>query len=477
MSVINRNTSSHEVFDSDSDLEIYSPFYSSDEEELSSPIKTLNIHDIIIAVAKAMGYKSDENGVCNGISSMGMRAAMLRKEGFFNRRIEDITQLFHKHLMIYDPLNTLAKSPDKLFSEDNQIALAIFQAVEQEISGNLVLLNDLLPFFDGIELFQQMKLDPDLFEKGKAPSYPEDLQSLDALLSMITPDGMESTKVCEIARSSDVYLSGDDLVAYLKELKEVFENSSIDTPVGIKLGNIGHMQSIVYEPRGKHWLVIDPNYLPIYELEDEESVQEVLSSGFKENSSILTSHIYTFEGASEPLKTNLKAYFKRKTHTKVTDEKAVFLDAKGNTWLHQAAIIGYESLASSLSLLDEGAQADLPNNIGSTPMDYALICGHSNIVGILLTAGAKINLEKFKDYPLLYKAAEKSDLEMIKILLKAGIDVNLQDDNDSTALHIAAEKGDLETVLLLLKKGASDEIQDDRGNTPLHLATLFPNSL
>ena len=35
MSVINRNTSSHEVFDSDSDLEIYSPFYSSDEEELS----------------------------------------------------------------------------------------------------------------------------------------------------------------------------------------------------------------------------------------------------------------------------------------------------------------------------------------------------------------------------------------------------------------------------------------------------------
>jgi ankyrin repeat protein len=96
----------------------------------------------------------------------------------------------------------------------------------------------------------------------------------------------------------------------------------------------------------------------------------------------------------------------------------------------------------------------------------------SEIVRLLLAAGANVNVVNRAWHTPLWFAVLNNDPELVKILLIAGACVNLSD-KDDTPLYIASQHGAAEIVKLLLDAGANADIKvyaDGRYQTLLDIA-------
>lgn len=363
--------------------------YSDQEEDLKSPSSPPPTrHDIIIAVSKALGYKSNDGGVCNGIATMGMLAAMVGEGGVFNARIEDINLLFHKHSQ--DP-----------------------KAVATEINDDVVLLNTMLPFFELVELCQQPYLYPDLFEEGLKPIFQEDARSVESLLSLLSSNTIRDRGgLAEIARFSGVYYR-DELIAYLRQLKEAIDSSSVKNPVGIKLGNTDHAISIVYDPKQKNWLFPESTELSIGRVEDD-CIDDVISYQLMRGEPIIvSSQIYTFHGD-----TQLKIYLNTESFKKLhepTSEKVHFLDSENNSWLTLACILDQKDIVRSLISPLTIDQRSLEHKL--TPLHIAVMNRSLEVVKILVHASADVNLTDYKKRTPLDIALKNRDFEIVKVLI------------------------------------------------------------
>ncbi|MEA2196345.1 MAG: hypothetical protein QOJ25_396 [Solirubrobacteraceae bacterium] len=121
------------------------------------------------------------------------------------------------------------------------------------------------------------------------------------------------------------------------------------------------------------------------------------------------------------------------------------------------------------SLLDAGADVDA-GSAGNTPLMRAAAHGSTEIVEMLLAAGADIHAVCDAPGPdtALASAATFGHIEIVRRLLQLGA---LPDggDPDTTPLMVAAEEGNLELVKLLLDAGA-DPFVTQEGQTPLDSA-------
>ena len=112
-----------------------------------------------------------------------------------------------------------------------------------------------------------------------------------------------------------------------------------------------------------------------------------------------------------------------------------------------------------------------------------------DLVNLLLNKGANVNLQDKKGWtPLLY-AASYQHIKTVRVLLRNNANVNLTNENGETALHLltripcdlkssfakVTSKELLELLSLVMSKGASINLQDSRGLTPLHEAAAKGN--
>ena len=140
--------------------------------------------------------------------------------------------------------------------------------------------------------------------------------------------------------------------------------------------------------------------------------------------------------------------------------------------LHAAVRQGDIELVKALLLSNHGADINLRDNWGKTPLHRATCNGHEAIVKLLLDKGADINLQDdWLFWTPLHWAASKGHEAIIRLLLDKGTDINLKNNLGYTPLHWAASLGHEATVKLLLDRGADINLKNNIGWTPLQTAT------
>jgi ankyrin repeat protein len=110
------------------------------------------------------------------------------------------------------------------------------------------------------------------------------------------------------------------------------------------------------------------------------------------------------------------------------------------------------------------------NKLGETPLHWAALEGHNDLVELLLAHGADVNAKDNGNYTALHEAALAGHNDLVELLLAHGADVNTKDKDGFTALHDAAWHGYKDVVELLLAHGADVNAKDNNGYTALSSA-------
>ena len=136
------------------------------------------------------------------------------------------------------------------------------------------------------------------------------------------------------------------------------------------------------------------------------------------------------------------------------------------TPLYFAAMNGHSELVRIL--LGRGVDVDaVATDNRTTPLHKASSGGHIDIMLLLIVHGANVNArDEIQSTPLHYA----QDAETVQLLIDHGVDIHARDDSQSTPLHLASSRLNAETVQLLIKNGADVNARDESQSTPLHYA-------
>ena len=167
-------------------------------------------------------------------------------------------------------------------------------------------------------------------------------------------------------------------------------------------------------------------------------------------------------------------------------------DVNKPDWLGQTALYKASSRARVLGhsvclpivklLIKSGADTDLADSAGLTPMHIATSCDNPGIVKLLIKSGADKDLPDRSGHTPMHNAAfpifpSRTNLGILRLLIKSGARKDMSDKFGSTPLHLAVEYGHVEAVAELLKAGASmNTIGMLRGETPLATAVRLGHS-
>ncbi|XP_028259623.1 cyclin-dependent kinase 4 inhibitor C isoform X2 [Parambassis ranga] len=128
-------------------------------------------------------------------------------------------------------------------------------------------------------------------------------------------------------------------------------------------------------------------------------------------------------------------------------------------------------LSDVSNLLEKGAQPNGLNCFRRTALQVVML-GHSELIAVLLEAGADPNLpDPACGLTVTHDAAREGFIDSVRTLVKHGADVNLLDNHGNLPLHLAAKEGHLEVVQLLITRTADPQRANGKGYTSEQLAS------
>ncbi|KAJ4856607.1 ankyrin repeats (3 copies) domain-containing protein [Trichoderma breve] len=145
------------------------------------------------------------------------------------------------------------------------------------------------------------------------------------------------------------------------------------------------------------------------------------------------------------------------------DDVVKLLARGGRSWRRKLSLL----LFGNLSEIDS---MDASDNIGGTPLFYAMTYRREAIAKLLLEHGATPISEDKMATKLFFSAVEKDDVRVVQLFLESGFDIELRDRNNQTPLLSAFKLKHRDTFQVLLDRGANIDIRDGKGLTPLHYA-------
>ena len=138
------------------------------------------------------------------------------------------------------------------------------------------------------------------------------------------------------------------------------------------------------------------------------------------------------------------------------------VDRDGNTPLHHA--MRSTDAAVAALLLDAGADKEAVNKEGYTPLAIACQAANWRVARYMLER--KASVEPMLAVPVLIAASGAEDDEIgIRLLHKHKAKIDVRDSHLRTPLMVAAQAGLVEVVAVLMELGAQINLQDDMGLT------------
>ena len=122
-------------------------------------------------------------------------------------------------------------------------------------------------------------------------------------------------------------------------------------------------------------------------------------------------------------------------------------------------------------LIDNGADLEVRDSSGNTPLLFAAYEGRYKVAKLLLEKGADIQAKNEMNWNALMQAASEGYTDVVKLLLEAGSEVNVRGKEiGETALILTSCKNAPEIVKNLLEYKANKNIKDHNGDTALDYA-------
>ena len=130
-------------------------------------------------------------------------------------------------------------------------------------------------------------------------------------------------------------------------------------------------------------------------------------------------------------------------------------------------------LEISRLLLQAGADVNIVNRKGVSPLKEAAQIGAAELVRLLLEHGASIDVaaHEFHDTPLI-AASAKDYIEVVKILLAAGANARAQQTGGWSSLHYALLNKNKHMATVILAHNPDVNAATITGVRPLHLAVM-----
>jgi hypothetical protein len=121
-------------------------------------------------------------------------------------------------------------------------------------------------------------------------------------------------------------------------------------------------------------------------------------------------------------------------------------------------------------LVSEGADKEITNSDGATPLFVACSKGHMEVVQLLVSEGADKEITNSVGATPLFVACSNGHMEVVQLLLSEGADTETTDRGGDTPLLIACQEGHVEVVRLLVSEGADKETTNSDDVAPLYIA-------
>lgn len=234
-----------------------------------------------ITVMEALGYRSDRDGICHGISHMCIPAYLVGDREEFHNRLYMIQKIFFDALK--RAKSKLVTIPEEKFSNEKEREQFIKQMLEkllkEEINSifntlSIELQIDIKAFFDGVEVYHLSHCFTHLFPTGTEKPSPQDAEPTHALV--------ESKKLREEKGIKLFGEFGDGFfqACSVKEVAQSFENmrlsflsTSSTQPIALALPSLisNHVISVIYYPHTQTWILVDPSNLL---REEKEAIKE-----------------------------------------------------------------------------------------------------------------------------------------------------------------------------------------------------------